>query len=471
MQNLLVTHYSKQQRETLVEILQVQLDDLAIPDLDLSESKQNINSLLKENTFTITTGQQLHLFLGPGYFINKIFTCIKLVQKYNESDSGNRAIPLFWMASEDHDIEEISGVELFGSIQTAKLEKGKITGEQDTRQILTLIQELETRLGDEANDAEFFQICKTAYLSQPTLSKATAYIIYKLFAEYGIVVIDANDAKLKQQMDSVFKTESIQQITTTIQKEVKSVFDAKKYHYQVMPRGTNLFEIDKSNRRSIANEGVYDAAKDYSPNALLRPLYQEQILPNITYVGGMAEVNYWLQLKPIFEYYHIPYPVIWLRDTIHLAKAKKVNQLLKHHLSIEEIARFDEVSFQSQYLAEELPKGLLEQMDESGQIIKGIKNDTDSEVWTNLHNQFEAINIALKKEFRGLKKELLAGKTYESSVETINKLYNTYFDKQKLQERSLSSLSLELNFNQNNCLKEEYLACPMQHGHYYLIEN
>lgn len=463
--------FTQEQRSLLVEVLHEQLDAIKDDQLNLTNSRKNIDSLLSDHTFTITTGQQLHLFLGPGYFINKIFTCIKLCLKFNEIKKDTNVVPVFWLASEDHDIDEISSVELYGESFKTQLVEGKITGAQETNNLRSFIQEIENRLGAEAKNAKFFQICKTAYLNQPNLSKATAYIIYALFAEYGIVVIDANNAQLKNQFKHVFREELEQQFTSNLQKEVKNRFDAEKHHYQVMPRGTNLFEIDQAFMRSKAITTTFNPNKTYSPNALLRPLYQEYVLPNVAYVGGMAEVNYWLQLKPVFDHYELAMPVIWQRDTIHLAKAKKIKQLLNQPWSVEDIARFDESSFEQGFIKEKMPTDLLRQLDQVDQTIKDINTDLDSEDWKKIKDEYTTLQIQIKKEFRGLKKELLQGKRYKTTLETAKKLYNIYFNKQKLQERTVSCLSLAMNLNQFQRISDEYLTCSMQHGYYYLIED
>ena len=270
------------QRKKIVHILNEQLDAIDNGEIDLSQSRKNIQSLLKPQTFSVTTGQQLHPFLGPGYFINKIFTCIKTAQFYNKTYKSSQLVPIFWLASEDHDIDEIGDVKLFNETYTVEFEKGIITGEQSTKHLLPIINKLEERLGEEAEGAAFYQTCKKAYLNQPTLSKATAYIIYSLFAEFGIIVLDANNKELKKEMEHVFRSEIEDLTTTKIQKKMKKEFKALQFHFQVMPRGNNLFTISNDNKRSICQDITFQPGHQYSPNALLRPLYQEIIFLNIS---------------------------------------------------------------------------------------------------------------------------------------------------------------------------------------------
>jgi len=463
--------FSKTQRSTLIQVLHEQLDAIEDESLNLEKTRKQIDSLLEENVFTTTTGQQLHLFLGPGYFINKIFNCIKVAQHFNKRKGKDKLVPVFWMASEDHDIDEISGVELFGQTYSAQLTKGKITGAQDTQLILPLIKELEERLGTEAKHSVFFQICKKAYESLPTLSQATAFIIYRLFAHYGIVVLDANHPELKKQFKAVAEEEITHQSSLQLQTKTKHTFDALGFHYQVMPRGTNLFIIDEQNNRIIAEATKYDENINYSPNALLRPLYQEIILPNAAYIGGMAEINYWLQLKSIFENYHIPFPVIWARDTLQIAKTKKIEQLLSKKQSISQIANWDEELFNKEFIEKELTSELTEQLDKTNEIIKGISTDIGSEEWNTLYKENLALSIEVKKHFRALKKTIFTGKRYKTESEMAKKLYDSYFNKQKLQERTVSCLSLALNFKQIETLDGKYLGSVLRHAHYYLLGN
>lgn len=456
-------------RNLLIEVLEEKLNKVDDGTFDLQKSRANIHALKEQSTFTITTGQQLHLYLGPAYFINKIFTCIKVSENFNQSQADYNTIPIFWLASEDHDIEEISSVELFGQEYKANLASNKITGSQSTNPIKELTSQLAERLGDEANSNELFQICNIAYNKYDNLSDATTYIIYRLFSTFGIVVMDANNPRLKQKFNAIAKNELEHETTTQKQQEVRTIFESNNWHYQVMPRTSNLFTVDSKEIRIATDSPIFDKNTTYSPNALLRPLYQEIILPNISYIGGAAECNYWLQLKPTFDFYNIHLPVIWLRDTIHIDQSKNINKLLALELSVQQIATFDEVQYSKKHVEENLPKELIGKMEETGEHIQFLKKDINNHEWITISKEYENMVVDVKKAYRNLKTTLLEGAEYQHKLKKLNKHHETYFNGANLQERTKSCLSLTTNFQMFHALKTSYLTSNLSHAGYYLI--
>ncbi|MEY3405657.1 MAG: bacillithiol biosynthesis cysteine-adding enzyme BshC, partial [Bacteroidota bacterium] len=149
--------------------------------------RKNIDLLESDTTFTIVTGHQLNLFSGPLYFIYKIVSTINACKQLKVAYPGYDFVPVYWMASEDHDFEEISYFKLLGKKYTWKTEQQGAVGRMHLKELLPLLSEV-------PGDLEPFA---AAYKSSATLSEAVRKYVHALFADEGLIVIDADDRELK----------------------------------------------------------------------------------------------------------------------------------------------------------------------------------------------------------------------------------------------------------------------------------
>lgn len=316
-----------------------------------------ITMLSDAKTFTVTTGHQLSLLTGPLYFIYKILTAIKLSEELKIKFPSYNFVPVYWMATEDHDFEEIKPVNLFGN----KVEWGKefhiATGristdemEQFTQQVLALFGN-----GTEENE-KILSLISNSYQKGKTLADATRLLVHSLFKKYGLVVIDADDSDFKKQFTSVITDDIFNQSTSKIVSATNIEIE-KQYSIQVNPREINFFYLTDDYRERIIktesgfevnNKGVKFTADEmkteivnhperFSPNVLLRPVYQETILPNLAYVGGPAEVHYWLQLKDLFKHFKIAYPVVVLRNCFMIFEEDILKKLNRFEISTTDV--------------------------------------------------------------------------------------------------------------------------------------
>lgn len=327
------------QRNMLVDVLLEQNKDFLIAN-GLAETIQFLKS---ESTFTVTTGHQLGIAGGPLFFIYKIITTIKLAKQLNEKCSNEKFVPVFWMASEDHDFAEIASIHVFNNKLTwNNSDATGACGELATDSLHQLIEELKKINGESANAIELNKILSECYQSGLTLAEATRKFVYALLGKYGIVVIDANDARLKKVFSEIMHDELFNH--TAHQKVVETSNRlAEKYRPQVFPREVNLFYKDEKLRERFVDrrDGIFNVTntdlffpKDilidmldkyperFSPNVVLRPLYQEKILPNVAYVGGAGEIAYWLQLKSLFDYHQVFYPMLINRNNALIISEK-----------------------------------------------------------------------------------------------------------------------------------------------------
>lgn len=340
---------NKVNREVLVKILSEQNKNAN------AKSKTNISLLKNENAFTVTTGHQLCLFTGPLYFIYKILHTIKLSEDLKKKFPENDFVPVYWMASEDHDFEEVSGVSIFGkSLKWNSQSKGAVGKLQLQQQsngdnLVAVLQELKSILGDSENAKEIYSIIEKCY-SQNNLSEATRMLVDELMGKYGIVIIDADEKELKKEFIPVFVKEIEEEFVMPNVLESSKVLEEKNLKVQVTPREINIFYLAENSRERIIRDNEVYVTADYSknwdkaalleeiksnperfsPNVLMRAMYQESILPNIVYLGGGGEISYWLQMKKMFEAAEIFFPVLMVRNSFLLVDAgqqEKINKL------------------------------------------------------------------------------------------------------------------------------------------------
>jgi bacillithiol biosynthesis cysteine-adding enzyme BshC len=342
------------QRSLLVNVLLDQNKDF----LGANGLAEKIQLLKSDNTFTITTGHQLGIAGGPLFFIYKIITTIKLAKQLNQQFTNEKFVPVFWMASEDHDFAEIAGVKVFNNKLTwNNSDAAGACGELSTDSLNELIEELKKINGESSNAIELNKILSDCYQTGLTLAAATRKLVYAILGEYGVVVIDANDARLKKAFTEIMRDELLNH---TAHQKVNETSErlAEKHHPQVFSREINLFYKDKNLRERIVDFGdnsyqilntdlvfsrdvLFDMLDKYperfSPNVVLRPLYQERILPNIAYVGGAGEIAYWLQLKSLFDYYQVFYPMLINRNNALIISEKLLKKASSTGISEVEI--------------------------------------------------------------------------------------------------------------------------------------
>lgn len=314
------TSFKSESRIVLHNVLRDQYKDLTLsPSVD-----KNIDSLKENNTFTITTGHQLNIFTGPLYFIYKIVSVINACKQLKKTYPKYNFVPIYWMASEDHDFEEISYFKLYGKKYTWATEQKGGVGRFNPKS-------LETVLKDLPGDVSLFS---KAYLKQHTLSEAVRYYVNELFGNEGLIVVEADNRKLKAQFAEVISDDLFKHSAKNSVEVTNKYLNTLGYDTQVHARNINFFYLDYNLRSRIeeTDEGfsvvdtnltftkeqiksmIKNEPEKFSPNVILRPLYQESILPNLAYIGGPAEVIYWLQLKSVFDHFKMPFPILMPRN-------------------------------------------------------------------------------------------------------------------------------------------------------------
>jgi len=341
-----------QSRTILVQALKNQYKDLNTSD----KVKKNTQLLKKENTFTVTTGHQLNLFTGPLYFLYKIVSTINLAKQLKTEFPTDNFVPIYWMASEDHDFDEINYFNLNGKKISWNRESSGGVGRLLTDRLDEVLSVFSKELGTSVYADYLKDLFKKGYLEHSTLTEATRFIANELFSKYGLVIVDGDVKELKQVFTPFIEDELLNQ--TSYKKVSETITELEKnYKIQVKPREINLFYLtDELRERILFEDGVYkvnntemswskseikkhlyEVPERFSPNVIMRPLYQEVILPNLCYIGGGGELAYWFELKAYFEAVKVPFPILLLRNSALLITDKQKLKLEKLNISIEEV--------------------------------------------------------------------------------------------------------------------------------------
>ncbi len=446
--------FSLEHRKVLVSSLQQQYQKVETSE----ETQENIQALAEENTFTVTTGHQLNLFTGPLYFLYKIISTINLAEELKETYPDYNFVPIYWMASEDHDFEEINYFNFKEEkIQWNSQQTGAV-GEFSTEGLAEVLKEFQQYLGESDAATELIQLFEEAYVKHQNLTEATRYIANQLFAEYGLVIVDGNDADLKSLFQPFVKEELLQQTSSGKVTSSAEKLAAEGYKVQVNPREINLFYLAEGIRERIIKEGEFYIVHEtdlrfteaeileelenhperFSPNVIMRPLYQEVILPNLCYIGGGGELAYWFELKAYFESQQIPFPILLLRNSALLVSEKQKRKLDNLEVRVEdlflkqsdlrtkrtqEISKID-IDFSPQ------KKQLEQQFKDLYQLAEKTDKSFIGAVAAQEQKQINGLQHLEKRLLKAQKRKL------KDELERLTNLQNQLFPKQSLQERN-----------------------------------
>lgn len=308
--------------------------------------RENIARLAEGTTFTVCTAHQPAIFTGHLYFIYKILHTIRLAEWLKEQYPGYHFVPVFYMGSEDADLDELGHIYLGGDKLVWETKQTGAVGRMKTKGLDKLYYRIEGQLAVQPYGRELMTMLKEAYLESPDIQTATFRLLHTLFSEYGLVTIIADKAAFKKQLTAVFEDDLFHQEPTRI---VSQSIAGLSEHYKIQanPRPINLFYLkdDIRNRIERTAEGfqvvdtplrftdaemraeLQNNPERFSPNVILRGLFQETILPNLAFIGGGGETAYWLELKALFDHYRTPFPVLILRNSFLLVEKHWMEKL------------------------------------------------------------------------------------------------------------------------------------------------
>ena len=342
-----LTHFPKNHRTTLVNTLHRQYALCNTGMTDKAAVLKNIDLLSEKNTVTVTTGHQLCLAGGPLYSFYKIISTIATCRKMQVQQPDINFVPVFWMASEDHDWEEINHFHYQGEKWTWEKEAQGAVGRFSTEGLTSFLDAFEKRLPKGEVAGEMIQYLRNAYDQHTNLADATRQWVHDMFGTYGLVVLNADDAELKTLMMPLVEEELFGKGVGNAVDQHSAILEENGFSAQAKPAAINIFYLGNGDRVYIEktesgfragglvfsedemHQTMRSNPEHFSPNVILRPVYQEMILPNIAYYGGPGELAYWFQLKGVFDQLSLPFPVLLLRHGFALLNSKDMRRYEK----------------------------------------------------------------------------------------------------------------------------------------------
>jgi bacillithiol biosynthesis cysteine-adding enzyme BshC len=439
-------------RELLVTLLQQQYKELG----NVSAVHPNINLLAENTSFTVVTAHQPNIFTGYLYFIYKILHTIKLAAFLGTEMPQYKFIPVYYMGSEDADLDELGNIHLNGEKLTWDTQQQGAVGRMKNTGLGKIIERVSGELSSLPYGEELVDLLKESYLHSPDIQTATFRLVNALFGEYGLIVLIPDSPLLKDAMNLVFQDDLLQQLPSSI---VGATITRMSEHYKVQatPREINLFYLKddirnrivthekewrvvdtniKFTRRELLQE-LNDYPDRFSPNVILRGLYQETILPNIAFIGGGGEMAYWLELKDLFSRYGVPYPVLILRNSflfIEKSWQEKIDKLgfqptdlFKNEKTlIEEIVKKE--SGNRLDLSNEVSR-----FEEEYAVIINLATTVDA----TLNKHVKALQAQAINRLHILEKKMLSAekKKFEAQQRQVHNIKEKLFPKNSLQER------------------------------------
>ena len=452
-------------RQVLVSELEKQYSNFEVSEITLN----NITLLKDSKTFTVTTGHQLNLFTGPLYFLYKIVSTINLCKELKSNYPEYNFVPIYWMATEDHDFEEINYFNFKNKKIKWNCESSGPVGRLSTNHLNESFIHFSNEIGIGENAEYLKYLFQKSYLEHSNLADATRFLANELFKNEGLVILDGDSIELKKLFVPYVRRELLEQASFKKVTETNTLL--KDYFVQVNPREINLFYIDDNLRERIVYEnGIYkinntsvqfseseilDELKNhpnkFSPNVILRPLYQEIILPNLCYIGGGGELAYWLELKSNFEENNVTFPILLLRNSVLLTTKKQADKAANLNLSWADLFSNQQdlfnkktKEFSSLKIDFTEQKEVLKKQFEN---LSSIANQTDK----SFIGAVKAQETKQIKGFENLEKRLLKAekRVHADKLDRILLLQNELFPNQSLQERksNFSEFYLELGDN------------------------
>jgi bacillithiol synthase len=440
-------------RKTLVEALREQYKPLPA-----SEAvARNLTLLEKSTTFTITTAHQPNIFTGPLYFVYKILHAIRLAADAKKAMAAYDFVPVYFMGSEDADLDELGHIYAGGETLNWKTNQTGAVGRMSPKGLDILISRLEGEFGGLPHGAGMVALCKKAYLEHKTIQEATLYLVHMLFAEYGVVVLIPDNKTLKRLFLPVLHRElfecfSHKTVSTTIARL------SEQYKVQAAGRDINLFYLKDNLRNRIVREGEGFAVVDtdltfsaaamqqeleehpdhFSPNVILRGVFQELVLPGVAFIGGGGELAYWLELKDVFEDAGVPYPVLILRNSFLLVRQEWMEK-----------ARQLDIPFPEWFAPEQTLVNNVVRRDSANQLSLTEEIAATTALYTRLSENAASIDVTLQQHIAALQSRALQGlqtlekkllkaekQHFDAHQRQIRYIKHALFPKGSLQERA-----------------------------------
>ena len=458
-----------------------------------AETEKNIDRLAN-GAVAVVSGQQVGLFGGPAYAFYKALTAIQAAETLTQQ--GINAVPVFWMATEDHDVDEVRHVTWFqeGELLRFELPKAGPDGIPVGRirlgpEVEELVRRAQPLLGE-----TFGGYLRESYIPEATYGSAFAALFARIFAEFGLILLDPLDERLHQIAGPILREALACRdvLNDELLRRGKALEQAG-YDPQVKvtSRSTLLFSLTNGKREVItASNGNFTCGnttlpreewielveaepENFSPNAILRPVMQDYLLPTVAYFGGPAEIAYFAQSQVLYEKLLGRMPVLLPRADFTLVDPKGDRLLKKYHLDVEDVWEGSE-SLRKRMYNSVVPKKLRREFDDSLQHVdKSLKK---------LHKAIAKVDPTIQGTIARAEKrmryqiEKLRHKTgaaldrHEKQIEAHQRfLENLLYPQKGLQSRDLCFLPFLVRWGSGGLYDLQKLATPKKPGRHIIV--
>ncbi len=447
--------FSDSKRRLLTEVLEHQYSSLQ----NFQPVIENIKQLNKPTTFTIITAHQPSLLTGPLYYIFKILSAVNIAEKLNKDSDEFHFVPLFISGGEDHDLDEVKYCNLFGKqINWDRTQEGSV-GRMSIEGLDKVLAEVSGILGEHSKAKDLIEEIKGFLSTSKNYAAFQANMVNRLFGKYGLICLNMDEPKLKNAFVSIMEEELIHTPSKSLVETTQNQLEALNHSAQAHAREVNLFLHHRSERRRIQKTSeksfglvgtdkkydhneilakLKDEPESFSPNVVMRPLYQEYCLPNVAYVGGGGEIAYWLERKSQFDHFNILFPILIRRNSALIFEEKDAkiwDSLQLDHASL--FNDFDSVVNQLIKQESSTSLSLQKQREISNELFAEIAKIAET-IDPTLSSSILATSskqIKLIDQFESRLKRAVKAKS-ETKVNKIRKIKNRLFPNNGLQERS-----------------------------------
>ena len=434
---------------------------------------KHIEMLRHAGSVAIVTGQQSGLFTGPLYTIHKALTVIKLAACLREQ--GVEAVPVFWIASEDHDYEEVNHLKVLdreGQLKTIRYEAGDLPKDAPVGRVVLCegitktIDEFVALLPPSEFTPDFERDLRESYAPGTGFAQAFAKVMARLFKNYGVVLLDPLDEELKQVVAPLYsqaleKSEEIARALVARSSEL----EAAGYHAQVhvsedmvplfivddgrrvaMTRENGRFQV-KGSDRSFAHEELVSLASRcptcFSPNVTLRPVVQDYLLPTAAYIGGPAEIAYFGQLRAVYETLERQEPCVLPRASFTIVEGRHQKTMKKYGLELRDF--FDGLhAAVTKVVEQSLDRGTAKSFEETERVLNEQLDKLEASLGNadrTLSSSVEGARAKMLYQIEHLRTRFIHASAHreETAYRQVERAYTTLFPEKNLQERELNA--------------------------------
>jgi bacillithiol biosynthesis cysteine-adding enzyme BshC len=485
--------YPEQRRKQVSAILRRQNQSLGASPATLAHLER-----LERGAVAVMSGQQVGLFSGPAYSVYKALTAVEIAAEL--TSEGIDAVPIFWMATEDHDLDEVRYSNFFSDGQLRRFELpvpaegGKPVGKIVLGDAIAEFAREAAGFLDKAGDAALAKDLTECYRPEETYGSAFGKLFARLFAEQGLILVDPLDQGLHQVATPVFRRviERRDAIVAELLERGKDL-DRAGYEAQVKvtAKSSLLFFLNGAGRETISvADGTFrtDTAHwtrpevealieaephKFSPNALLRPVVQDFLFPTAAYIGGPAEISYFAQAEVLYRHVLERMPVLLPRAGFTLVDPKAAKLLQKYQLNVEDVWQGSQVVRKCME-AHSVPRGLSESFERGQKLLDEMMQDLGKQIEKLDPTLVGAVeNAKIKISFQIENLRLKAGRALDERSHVISEheryLESLLHPNKALQSRELSLLPLLARWGPEGMRELQQHCSGAKLGHHFIM--